>query len=162
MATNDSPITGTEGDDTLKDGFHQDSVMQGLGGKDTILGYEGDDTLFGGAGNDYLYGGTGDDHLHGGAGDDVLYGQGTDDDIHASASDADTYYFEDGGGNDRIMGFDDGVDKINLKNYSNIQNFADLNISQDGHHAVIGLHNDDTITIHNFSASDLDASDFIF
>lgn len=162
MSDSGNSIMGTEGDDTLKDGYDKDSVMYGLGGDDMILGYEGDDTLFGGAGDDRLLGGTGDDHLYGGAGNDVLLGRGTHEGQGASATDRDTFHFEDGSGQDWIMDFDDGVDKINLANYSSISEFADLNISQNGAHAVIGLHNGDSITIHNFSAGDLDANDFVF
>ena len=163
MSTDDNTVTGTENSDSLKDEtLNNDAVMHGLGGDDFLYGWEGNDQLYGGSGDDQLYGGSGDDHLHGGAGNDVLYGEGTHDGPYASDTDADTYHFGDGSGQDWIMGFGDGVDKINLANYSSINQFSDLNISQNGSNAVIGLHNGDTITINNFSASDLDASDFVF
>jgi len=46
-----TPITGTDGDDSLN----------GTDGNDTLVGFSGNDTLNGGAGSDILIGGTGDD-----------------------------------------------------------------------------------------------------
>ena len=46
-----TPITGTDGDDSLN----------GTDGNDTLVGFSGNDTLDGGAGSDILIGGTGDD-----------------------------------------------------------------------------------------------------
>ncbi len=66
-------IKGTEGDDKLNGGYHNDRMF-GLGGNDSLKGRQGNDFLDGGAGRDKLYGGRGNDTLSGGAGDDYLSG----------------------------------------------------------------------------------------
>lgn len=68
-----SPITGTDGDDTLK-GTDLGESIKGLGGKDLIRGKGGPDTIFGNQGNDRLYGGKGADVIDGGRGADFMQG----------------------------------------------------------------------------------------
>ncbi|WP_275421283.1 calcium-binding protein [Snodgrassella gandavensis] len=63
---------------------------------DVIMGGHGDDVIDGGAGDDYLYGGAGNDTLIGGSGNDLLSG----------GEGIDTYYFNTGDGQDRIIDSD--------------------------------------------------------
>ncbi len=70
-------------------------VLSGQGGADLLIGGAGEDTLNGGAGSDVLDGGAGRDRLTGGTG-------------------ADRFVFGVGGGDDRVFGFEDTVDRIDI------------------------------------------------
>ena len=100
----------TAGDDVIH-GYAEDNVFDGLagddeihggGGNDHLTGNTGGDYLHGDAGNDTLIGNTGDDVLYGGTGDDILDG-GEGDDIMSGYNGNDTYIFEAGFGNDKII-----------------------------------------------------------
>ena len=121
---------GTAGDDAL----------YGLGGNDVISALGGNDIIYGGSGNDRLIGGKGDDDLYGETGSDVYV-------IMANA------------GNDRIFGFEAGVDLIEFGDgpYS----FSDLSIIQIGNDVLIKSANGYT-TLVNIDISTIDASDFVF
>lgn len=111
LTINDTPFTGTAGDDVLH-GDGNANVLSGLGGNDAIHGYGGDDTLIGGAGADSLLGGDGNDTVYadaddtwfsGDAGIDTLIYQGTDDRQYAMDQGA----FENmqaGAGNNTVWG----------------------------------------------------------
>jgi serralysin len=91
VATNGNDnLTGTSGADTIR----------GLGGNDVLRGLAGDDTLDGGFGDDVLIGGLGRDLLTGGAGADRFRLE------NAAESSI--------GGRDRILDFQQGLDKIDL------------------------------------------------
>ncbi|ADE11832.1 VCBS domain-containing protein [Sideroxydans lithotrophicus] len=85
-------VDGTTGDDVLL-GSSSTDYMFGDDGNDVLLAGAGDDALDGGYGNDVLSGEGGNDILQGGIGYDVLYG-GTGND---------TYVFNYGDGQDRII-----------------------------------------------------------
>jgi serralysin len=72
-----------------------------------FVGGPGNDQLFAGTGNDVVYGREGDDLIVGGTGDDVLFG----------GSGRDTFAWEPShvGENDRIMDWEPGVDRIDLR-----------------------------------------------
>jgi Ca2+-binding RTX toxin-like protein len=71
-------IFGGSGDDTLRGGNDNDSILSGLG-DDILSGGAGNDTLRGQGGHDRLVGAIGDDLLDGGAGYDVAVpGRGRD------------------------------------------------------------------------------------
>ena len=72
-----------------------------------FVGGPGNDQLFSGTGNDIVYGREGDDLIVGGAGDDVLFG----------GPGRDTFAWEPShvGENDRIMDWQPGVDRIEVK-----------------------------------------------
>ena len=73
---------------------------------DTIYGAEGNDTIDAGLGDDVIYGLSGNDILIGGAGNDVLYG----------GEGADIFKWQAGDyGNDQIMDFTVGEDKIDIQ-----------------------------------------------
>ncbi|MBN3924983.1 DUF4347 domain-containing protein [Nostoc sp. NMS4] len=87
----------------LYGGNGNDSLL-GSSSNDYLYGENDSDRLIGNAGNDYLYGGAGDDILIGGAGNDLLYGQ----------TGADIFVLASGNGNDSILDFKDGIDKLGL------------------------------------------------
>lgn len=75
-----------------------------------FIGGPGDDQLFSGTGNDIVYGREGDDLIVGGSGDDVLFG----------GPGRDTFAWEPShfGANDRIMDWQPGVDRIDIRGLS--------------------------------------------
>ena len=105
---------------TVLNGTHGDDILLGGATADTLYGGLGHDVLIGGAGNDTLYGGAGNDLLLGGLGDDLLYG-GSGQDIFS--------WDTAGQGNDQIMDFVKGVDKIDIQGLLN-----DLGWNQNQNH----------------------------
>ena len=90
----DTPIMGTDGDDTAVLGGGAD-VYDGGAGNDSIDGGAGFDTLSGGDardviegdfGKDYIYGGNGYDNLSGGGWKDTIFGGYGFDDIYGGSS----------------------------------------------------------------------------
>jgi Ca2+-binding RTX toxin-like protein len=99
-------------------GDHFDVVILGTSSADTfnesgsseayyINAGMGDDVLTGGRANDFLVGGAGNDRLNGQEGNDSFIGGGG----------ADTFIFSGTAGNDRIIDFVSGTDKIDLSAY---------------------------------------------
>ena len=117
----DDFLVGNAGDDTLIGGDGVD-VLFGVIGNNTLRAGEGDDALLGGTGNDMLFGqngadmlfgGAGDDQLNGGNGPDVLDG-GTGNDLLLGQGGADTFIFAQGYEADRVQGFEDDFDTIEI------------------------------------------------
>lgn len=109
-------ILGEGGSDRLFGGWGDDFI-DGGDGRDMLSGGSGNDVLEGGAGRDRLSGGFGDDTLAGGEGDDRLFG----------GFGEDTFVFEENGGDDKIIGFVKGRDKIDLTAYE----FEDFSMVKD-------------------------------
>jgi Ca2+-binding RTX toxin-like protein len=120
------------GNDNVNSGAGADVVFAGTG-NDTVNAGAGDDIVSGGAGNDVLSGGTGNDVIIAGAGDDVLAG-GEGADVLSGGAGKDTFQVAANSGDDIIVDFQFGLDKLNL--YANtfaaltknvtISTFADL------------------------------------
>ena len=128
---------------------YDDHITSGSDGND-LVGLDGNDTLIGAGGNDRLFGGNDNDRLlGGGTGNDDLHGQGGND----------TYVIQANAGSDRIFGFEDGLDIIEMRDGP--ADFADLTISQVGANTVITSING-TTTLISFTATDLDVTDFTF
>jgi Ca2+-binding RTX toxin-like protein len=142
-------------------GDEADNTFTSLEGNDYIFGNGGNDTLNGGLGNDYLDGGLGNDSLVGAAGNDILVG-GAGNDTLSGGDGIDTFLFVKSFGNDQILDFTNGVDKIDLKAFTT--NFGALTVTQNAANTVISssVFGTDTITLVNFTATNVDASDFIF
>jgi Ca2+-binding RTX toxin-like protein len=92
-------------------------------------GGSGDDSISGGSLSDFLVGGSGNDRLNGREGSDSFIG----------GAGADVFVFDGSPGNDRILDFVSGTDRIDLKafgiganNVSASRNGADTLISVDG------------------------------
>lgn len=112
-----------------------DDILRGQGGNDRLWGEKGDDILIGGRGADRLSGGEGNDTMTGGKGSDrfVFTGSAT--------------------GDDTISDFTDGVDLIEL-DFANVET-----IEQAGDDTLI-THEQGSITLQDFLATDLTAADF--
>ena len=157
---------------TLRDGSGQNSHAQGdvLVGIENLTGSDYDDVLGGdktsnrlegGAGSDELWGGGGDDVLEGGAGtdrliasvgDDLLAG-GADNDLLEGGVGADVFAFAVGHGDDTIIDFELGTDRIDLKDFRDISTIDDLSITRSEADTIIDLsaHGGGTITLEGFS-----------
>lgn len=125
-------LDGGDGADMLSGGLGNDLLAGGAGhdnlgggeGDDTLRGDVGDDTLAGGQGNDLLEGDDGADVLNGGAGADTLRGGAGNDtlsggpgnDLLSGGAGADIFQFLTfaAGEIDRILDFQDGVDRLRL------------------------------------------------
>lgn len=103
-------ITGGAGNDKLFGGDDAD-LLSGSFGRDRLDGGEGMDRLSGGDDNDRLFGGDGDDTLTGGGGNDVLRGDAGADTFSFMYA---TESYLQGGGRDRIVDFEAGVDRIDF------------------------------------------------
>ena len=114
-ATGDDTLTGTADADTLIGTAGADTIS-GLGGDDTINGLAGDDILNGNAGNDTLTGGSG----------------------------ADRFVFGAGNGDDAILDFSLGEDKILLDDDLRI---TDWNVVDAIGSWSVEVSGDDTLTI---------------
>lgn len=152
-------LYGRAGNDKLSGGAGHD-LLAGGGGNDRMLGGGGNDTLLGGAGRDVLRGGPGDDVLRGGPGNDVLIGDAGNDKLVGGGGE-DIFRFFVGDGDDRIQGFQNDIDLIDVSDYgfgSGAQVVAMAHAH--GNHTVIDL-NGDLITLLRFDFAELDGGDFI-
>ena len=154
------------GNDEVRGGDGMDLVLGG-GGNDTLYGDGGVDLVDGGTGNDHVYGGEGNDTLNGGAGEDTIYGGEGDDTLwgdYCAPSSADTFVIGIAEGNDTIKDFEDGLDRIDLSAFENIEAVSDLVFTQNGSNVVIDLstQNGGSIILEDFDLADLDDTDFIF
>lgn len=139
---------GTSGDDVFNESTgsnRSDNLyINGGGGNDTITGGSGDDFLVGGAGNDILQGGGGNDTYIGGGGSDTFKVSGT--------------------GNETIVDFVSGTDKIDMTAYGITA--ANTSSSMSGANTVISVDSnkdgtmDFTVTLTNVSTTA--SSDFVF
>ncbi len=154
-------VLGGGGDDVVLAGTGADVVF-GQGGADRIYGEQGSDGLFGGAGADTLFGGAGDDTLLGGSGQDSLIG-GAGDDVLGGGNGPDAFEFNNGFGNDLIIGFQIGTDILQISgniNGSGVALPGDLLpfVSADGFgNAVITL-GGDSITLQGIGVGDVAAN----
>lgn len=105
-------VIGFRGFDTLFGGSGDDKLL-GNKGNDTLFGQGGEDTLLGHANNDFLFGGANDDVLKGGGGADILNGGRGDDRMFGNHG-KDTFVFGENDGNDRVFGFSDNNDVLDL------------------------------------------------
>ena len=155
-------LFGGNGMDDLDGGAGNDQLFGG-NGRDTLEGGEGNDTLNGGRAKDSLFGGLGDDLLTGGQGKDVLDG-GQGNDTLDGGSAKDTFKFGELFGDDTIIDFDEGHERIDLRDAGLA--FADLTITNSASGDVTIETLQGTITIIDVTgtlvASDFDELDFLF
>ena len=155
-------VHGDDGDDTIRTNRGNDTAYGGSGADD-IRGGGGNDLILGGGDDDYLVGENGADTLDGGAGDDVLIGG-----FDATTPDGltDTFVYRtgaDGGGYDRIRGWEDGIDVIDLTAFG----FTDFDTQVDplATDVAAGLRIDfgggDVLLVEDFTRADFDAGDVL-
>ncbi len=159
---------GVEQTESLPDVEHlsgsaHDDVLAGDRRDNSIDGGAGNDTLYGGpgGGDDLLTGGSGDDVLYGGQGNDTLRGSGGDDVLHGGPG-ADIFIFDPGNGADRIAGFADGADKIDLTGFG-LTGFDEVEAAPvaAGVMLDLGAQGGGTILLADFDMVNLDAGNFI-
>lgn len=115
-------VRGGAGNDFIRGGANRDrlfggdgeDVIWGDGSNDNMSGEGGGDILYGGGGIDRIFGGSGTDHIIGGEDNDVLHG-GNPNERYTPPGEADFFYFGANDGADRIMDFEQGIDKIVLE-----------------------------------------------
>ena len=171
----DDTITGNEFGNSLKGNDGADTIF-GLSGRDVIEGRNGDDILHGGDKNDNILGGNDNDQLFGDAGFDKLFG-GLGNDELTGGTETDHFVFNSSlgaFGGDVIMDFENGVDRIDVRNVFSIanpantaDNFSDFTVSASAGFGVKVkfeggqvIYLDDAAT--GIAVADIDASDFIF
>lgn len=170
-------IDGLAGDDLLYGGPD--------GGGDFMFGGDGDDKIYGGKGNDLLFGGHGDDLLKGGPDNDFLESAlevidrelSNEFEVHfkierydfgndrlAGGTGDDYFYFYPDGGDDVILDFGNGNDRIVLTALEDIRSVSDLVIQQQGDNLLIDLSGGGggTITLQDYNESDIMDTHFTF
>ena len=99
----DAPtVPFTSGNDNVQ-GTNNGETLRGGAGDDLIYAYGGNDTIFGDEGRDTIDGGEGNDLIKGGAGNDLLYGRNGDDTYVFEAGPGRDTITDDGNGNDTIQ-----------------------------------------------------------
>jgi VCBS repeat-containing protein len=163
-------ITADSGDDQIITGMGNDQIDAGAGnnrvtsrggdndiltgdGADIVLTGNGNDTIFTGGGSDRITAGGGNDTIRAGAGNDMISGGGGED----------IFIFEGGGGFDRVMDFQLGVDTFafDIGTFSGVNSYDDLVIRDFGRLAIIQAE-DTTIYARLIGSGGLDIDDFAF
>jgi Ca2+-binding RTX toxin-like protein len=135
-------FVGTSGHDTIaltaNTAFAaNDAFADGGAGNDSIRTGDGDDTLIGGDGDDDLRAGTGTDSISGGAGDDYVYGENGNDTLDGGVGDD---FVTGGDGSDLItssvgidfISGDQGNDTVVLTGTTNhTSGYVAFNVSSD-------------------------------
>ncbi|MCR9070363.1 MAG: matrixin family metalloprotease [Alphaproteobacteria bacterium] len=152
-----STLAYREGSDTISGGL----------GSDLLYGNHGADLIDGGAGSDTMFGGQDDDTMIGGAGSDRFYGN-LGNDVMTGGDGFDWFYITSNNGNDTITDFEYFVDYLAVQanvNGTGIAADADVigRASQVGTSVVIDFGSGNTVTLSNYSVSQLNTADiFIF
>ena len=149
----DTGVTVNLKDGTGEGGHAEGDVIVNI---EHVEGSRHDDVLIGDSGDNGLIGFDGNDQLSGNEGDDVMLGLDGDD----------VFVFEAGHGDDSILDFADGEDKIDLSAF-NLSGFADLDLSSDtsvpsGTIIDLTAHGGGTINLSEFDIANLDETDFLF
>lgn len=163
-ATSPSPVQSTESGNTLIGSAGADAI-KGMGGNDQISGRAGNDRLDGGTGNDKLKGEAGSDVLLGRSGRDSLNGGSNNDKLYGGAG-ADTFIFHGKWGFDRVMDFQNEVDKLDVR--ANGLSLAKLSIrtadaDRDGIYDDVMIRaGGQSIALLNTKTAAIDHGDFLF
>lgn len=145
---------------------HAGETVEALGGHDIVLGRGGDDRLLGQAGSDLLHGNSGHDFIRGGHGNDVLHGKQDNDTLYGGHGDDtlhggrgnDVFVFGKDVGVDRVIGYQDGEDKLGLEDGLR---FRDLRFSQAGEDTEIRASGELIAVVTMTDASSFASDDFI-
>ncbi len=117
-------------------GSNNDDILEGGDGNDTIIGNKGNDLKIGGRGNDRLIwnDGDGSDTMEGGKGYDVV-------EVNGAVNDGDSFEL-------RANGHRAEFERLNLGNFV-------LNVDDVEKFKINGLGGDDTLTVRDLSATDI-------
>lgn len=109
-------------------------------------------------------GGSGPVFLTGTTGKDVMFASESSDTLDGNGG-QDQFVFVPGSSSDSvqhtILGFDTTLDKIDLRQFDNINSFSDIIITQQNADALVTLDNHEQILLKNVVTGNLHASDFI-
>jgi VCBS repeat-containing protein len=117
-------------------------------------GFSGIESIIGGQGNDRIIGNQADNRINGFHGNDILAGLGGLDVFHIDLSDTNV-------GNDTIMDFQIGIDKISLGGGLHAS-LSELNPHQVGANTTLDLGGGVQLTLFQLNASLLSNNDFLF
>lgn len=135
---------GGDGNDTLFGGQNNgpaDSSGIHRQGTETISGGAGDDLIYGNMGADFIIGGDGNDTIFGGQDIDAIVGWSGNDVLYGNKGYDLFAYYDMDNGDDTIVGFTKGSDRIALVN-------VDLReISVSGSSSIVTLSTGDTVTL---------------
>lgn len=124
-------------------GGRGDNLVRGTSGNDRLRALEGDDVLRGFGGNDNLRSIGGNDRFWGGTG-------------------ADTFVYSTGSGRDRIMDFENGIDRIDVRKWAVMDDFAELKSHAKNKGGDLWItHGKDALVIEDFTRRQFDASDVL-
>jgi Ca2+-binding RTX toxin-like protein len=132
--------------------------VEGSAGDDIIVGNDDDNRLVGDRGNDQIEGGRGADTFVGGAGDDGLAAGENDGAV-------DVFFFAPDHGHDRVFGFTDGIDKIELGGGLSFEDLSLTSTTSEENEVSVVIEIDggrDSITLVGVPRAGIDESDFIF
>lgn len=152
-------LYGGRGNDTVH-GDEGDDVVRGNRNNDTLYGDEGTDRLYGGGNNDQLFGGDDRDFLLGENGNDLLNGGGGNDNLTGGAGN-DIFAFETGGGFDRVIDFENGLDIFDVIG-TGATALGDIAVSASGADVRLDFGGGDVLYLVNTALGDIDAGDFLF
>ena len=112
---------------------------------------------------DRLRGGPGSDRLSGGPGADLLRGGPDSDSLDGGEGD-DTFFVTLGSGDDTILDFGNGEDRINLAAFADLRSLDDLDLQQQDSGVVIDLsaRGGGTVTLQDVDMVDLMDAHFVF
>ena len=118
--------------------------LNGGVGADTLIGSNVDDEIIGRGGDDSLIGGGGEDRFYGGSGNDILIG----------GPGADIFILQPGKGEDTIVDFQQGRDRLAL---AGGLRFPELSLNRDS----IEAGDETLVTLLDFDAQSLTIEDFV-
>ena len=149
-ATVNVTVTGVA-DGIVTFGGNGNDFILGTAGEDRLFGDNGDDRLDGLAGHDRLDGGRGDDVLNGGVGIDLLIG-GQGNDTLTGGAGVDTFRFEAKSGNDVILDFNIGQDKLSFAADTGMRSSQIVDANRDGvADLLIALNGGGSVTLYGVS-----------
>lgn len=138
---NDALYGGNDGD--LLAGGAGDDILYGDNGADVMVAGAGNDTIWAGNDSDFIDAGAGNDTINTDQGNDFIAGGKGNDTINAGQG-SDVIAFNRGDGQDTLLSMDWQQDTLSLG--GGIR-YADMTLSKSGNDLVLGLGQDDQITL---------------